>query len=66
MMVKHQFCILQIVITGIYDTYISMLEVIATPLNLTNQVKFGHGLDQSRSVQFSRENPAYWDMMAMV
>ena len=66
MMVKHQFCILQVVITGRYDTYTSMLEVMATPLNLTNQVKLGHALDQSRSVQCSKENPAYWDMMAIV
>ena len=35
------------------------LELTATPINLTNQVKVGHALDQSRSVQLREPETAH-------
>ena len=43
------------------------LELTDTTTNLANQVKVGHALDQSRSVQSERESaPRQWAVMAIV
>ena len=45
------------------------MELTGTPTNLTNQVKVGHALDQSRSVQSrgpERAHKKEWAVMAIV